>query len=156
MHFIKKNITHILLVVVGVLFVTYGVKLYSFGVDYEAKTIRNITLVDTSSTTYKQKQNTFFNTTGFFVDDLTGQKFRHAIQDKVYREFEAGGNKPIPMQKNLSQENLDNNVHGSIWKMLGILIFLVGSLFVIWVAVSKFFEYKAKFLYFLKYGNQNE
>lgn len=156
MKFLKKNLFPILFLIVGLSMAFWGTKLYLFGVDYEAKTTRDITLVDTSSTTYKHKQNTFYNTTGFFVDDLTGQRFRHAIQDKIYRDFEAGGNKPIPMQKNLSQENLDNNVHGSIWKMLGILIVLVGSLFVVWVAVSKFLAYKAKFLYFLKYGNQNE
>lgn len=156
MNFLKKNIFYILFFIIGVSLASAGIKLYLFGVDYEEKTTRNITLVDTSSTTYKHKQNTFYNTTGFFVDDLTGQRFRHAIQDKVYREFEAGGNKPIPMQKNLSQENLDNNVHGAIWKLLGILIFIVGSLFVIWVSVSKFVEYKEKFLYFIKCRNQNE
>lgn len=142
MNLLKKNIFYILFFIIGVILASGGIKLYTFGVDYEEKTIRNITLVDTSSTTYKHKRNTFFNTTGFFVDDLTGQRFRHAIQDKVYREFEASGNKPIPMQKNLSQENLDNNVHGSIWKLLGILIFIVGSLFVICISVSKFNEYK--------------
>ena len=142
MNLLKKNIFYILFFIIGVILASGGIKLYTFGVDYEEKTIRNITLVDTSSTTYKHKRNTFFNTTGFFVDDLTGQRFRHAIQDKVYREFEASGNKPIPMQKNLSQENLDNNVHGSIWKLLGILIFIVGSLFVICITVSKFNEYK--------------
>lgn len=84
MNLLKKNIFYILFFIIGVILASGGIKLYTFGVDYEEKTIRNITLVDTSSTTYKHKRNTFFNTNGFFVDDLTGQRFRHAIQDKVY------------------------------------------------------------------------
>lgn len=156
MQYIRKNLLCIFLFCVGVVMISYGVKLYNFGVNYEEKSTRNITLVDTSSTTYKQKQNTFYNTTGFFLDDLTGKRFRLAIQDKVYREFEAGGNKPIPMQKELSQENLDNNVHGAIWKLLGVLMFIVGNLFVIWVLVSKFVEYKAKWLHFVKFGKYQE
>lgn len=156
MQYIRKNLLCIFLFFVGVVMISYGVKLYSFGVDYEEKSTRNITLVDTSSTTYKQKQNTFYNTTGFFLDNLTGKRFRFAIQDKLYREFEAGGNKPIPMQKELSQENLDNNVYGAMWKLFGVLMFIVGSLFVIWVLLTKYYEYKAKWLNFLKFGKYHE
>jgi len=156
MNIFKKNILHIFVFLIGIILTTYGIKLYSFGINYKEKSIRSITLVDTSSTTYKHKRQTFYNTTGYFVDDLTGHRFRYPIQDKIYREFESGGNQPIQMKKNLSQENLDNNVHGTIWTFIGGLLFVIGCIFFIWVLISKFFEYKERFLYFLKYGNQNE
>lgn len=142
MSFIKRHIGKIIMLVMAVALISGGVNLFSFGIDYGVQSVRNVTMVDTRSTTYKHKQNTFYNTTGFFVDDLTGQRFYHSIRDKLYREFEAGGNKPIAMQLNLSQENLDNNAHAFIWRFLGGLMVFVGALIVLCYGLSFYFKHK--------------
>jgi len=142
MSFIKRNIGMIIMLSLAVVLLSGGGKLISFGIDYGVQSVRNVTLVDTRSSTYKHKQNTYYNTTGFFVDDLTGQQFYHSIRDKLYREFEAGGNKPIQTQLNLSQSALDNNGDPSFWTMLGGLLMLVGILIVLGCGLSWYFSNK--------------
>ena len=156
MNFLKNNLTFILLFVIGVLLICGGANFYSFAKSYTEKSSRNVTLVDTSSTTTKHKQKTYYNTNGFFVEDLTGQKFKVTIQDKLYREFEAGGNKPIKTQKILSQEEIDNGPRGLFSFLLAGMMFIVGGVFIICVLTNKFLEYTANLLHFIKYGNQNE
>lgn len=156
MNVIKKNFYHILFFVVGVVLIAYAFKLYAFGVDYETNVTHSVMLVDTASTTTKVKQNIHYNTTGYFIENSTGKKFQAPIQDKLYREFEAGGDKPIAMDKNLSQSEINQSGRGFLALIFSVIFVLVGSICVLCVAHSKFKEYKLKIQYFLKYGNQHE
>lgn len=156
MNVIKKNFYHILFFVVGVVLLSYAFKLYAFGVDYETEVTRPVMLVDTASTTTKVKQTTHYNTTGYFIEVSTGKKFQAPIQDKLYREFEAGGDKPIAMEKTLSQSEVNQSGRGFLAFIFSVIFILVGSICVLCVVHSKFKEYKLKIQYFLKYANQNE
>lgn len=156
MNVIKKNFYHILFFVVGVVLIAYAFKLYAFGVDYETNVTHSVMLVDTASTTTKVKQNIHYNTTGYFIENSTGKKFQAPIQDKLYRKFEAGGDKPIAMEKNLSQSEINQSGRGFLAFIFSVIFVLVGSISVLCVAHSKFKEYKLKIQYFFKYGNQNE
>ena len=155
MNVIKKNFYHILFFVVGVVLIAYAFKLYAFGVYYETNVTRSVMLVDTASTTTKVKQNIHYNTTGYFIENSTGKKFQAPIQDKLYREFEAGGDKPIAMEKNLSQSEINQSGRGFLAFIFSVIFTLVGSICVLCVAHSKFKEYKVKIQYFLKHGNQH-
>jgi len=142
MNIVKKNIRHILFFVAGIALISCAFKLYSFGVDYETKTIHSVILMDTASTLTKVKQNTFYNTIGYFIEVSTDKKFHSPIQDKLYREFEAGGNKPISMEKTLSKSEINHSGRGFLAFIFSFIFLIFGSVFILCVAYSKFKQYK--------------
>lgn len=93
-------------------------------------TVRDVTLYDTSVTSYKAKSNTVVNTKGYFLDKATNLKFTASIQDKLYREFQEGKNKPIDIQREFSIDDIENKSDGLIMKLCGtlLLVLLVGGL----------------------------
>lgn len=101
----------------------------------QAKSVRDVTLYDTSTESYQNKSNVNINTKGYFVDKTTGLKFSTTIQDKLYREFEEGKNKPIELQKELSLDVIESTRTGKLFTILGGFLWLVavvisGSFFV--------------------------
>lgn len=95
-----------------------------------AMTVRDVTLYDTSVTSYKAKSNTVVNTKGYFLDKATNLKFTASIQDKLYREFQEGKNKPIDIQRELSLDDIENKSDGPVMKLCAtlLLVMLVGGL----------------------------
>ena len=95
-----------------------------------AKTLRDVTLYDTSVTSYKVKSNTVVNTKGYFLDKATNLKFTASIQDKLYREFQEGKSKPIDIQREFSLDNIESKSDGLIMKLCAtlLLVMLVGCL----------------------------
>lgn len=93
-------------------------------------TVRDVTLYDTSVTSYKAKSNTVVNTKGYFLDKATNLKFTASIQDKLYREFQEGKNKPIDIQREFSIDDIENKSDGLIMKLCAtlLLVMLVGGL----------------------------
>lgn len=94
------------------------------------KTLRDVTLYDTSVSTYQAKSNTIVNTNGYFLDKATNLKFTASIQDKLYREFQEGKNKPIDIQREFSLDNIESKSDGLIMKLCAtlLLVMLVGGL----------------------------
>ena len=95
-----------------------------------AMTVRDVTLYDTTVTSYTSKNNTVVNTKGYFLDKSTNLKFTSSIQDKLYREFQEGKSKPIDIQREFSLDNIENKSDGLIMKLCAtmLLIMLVGGL----------------------------
>lgn len=94
------------------------------------RTLRDVTLYDTSVTSYKVKSNTVVNTNGYFLDKATNLKFKAPIQDKLYRDFQEGKSKPIEIQRAFSLDNIENKSDGLLMKLCAtlLLIMLVGGL----------------------------
>lgn len=95
-----------------------------------AMTVRDVTLYDTSVTSYTSKNNTVINTKGYFLDKSTNLKFTASIQDKLYREFQEGKGKPIDIQRAFSLDNIENKSDGLLMKLCAtlLLFMLVGGL----------------------------
>lgn len=91
----------------------------------QATSVREVTLYDTSTVSYQNKSNVRINTKGYFVDKTTGLKFSTAIQDKLYREFEEGKNKPIELQKEFSLDVIESVRTGKISAFLGAVLWLI-------------------------------
>lgn len=93
------------------------------------RTLRDVTLYDTSVTSYKVKNNTLINTNGYFLDKVTNLKFKSPIQDKLYRDFQEGKSKPIDIQREFNLDEIENSSDGPLLKFLGsvLIILLVGS-----------------------------
>lgn len=91
--------------------------------------LRDVTLYDTSVTSYKVKSNTIVNTNGYFLDKATNLKFKATIQDKLYRDFQEGKSKPIDIQREFNLDEIENSSDGPLLKFLGsvLIILLVGS-----------------------------
>lgn len=87
--------------------------------------LRDVTLYDTSVTSYKVKSNT----NGYFLDKATNLKFKATIQDKLYRDFQEGKSKPIDIQREFNLDEIENSSDGPLLKFLGsvLIILLVGS-----------------------------
>lgn len=126
----SRKIYAILVTVLAVLFFA-SYSMFDYGKDKIETTMRDVTLVDTSSISYAHKRNTYFNTRGHFVDDITKAQFTASISDKLYREFEANGNKPIKMQREFSQQNLEGNMNGKFFHDIGILLIALVSIFML-------------------------
>lgn len=93
------------------------------------RTLRDVTLYDTSVTSYKVKSNTVVNTNGYFLDKATNLKFKAPIQDKLYRDFQEGKSKPIDIQREFNLDDIESSSDGPLLKFLGsvLIILLVGS-----------------------------
>jgi hypothetical protein len=91
--------------------------------------LREVTLYDTSVTSYKVKSNTVVNTKGYFLDKETKLTFTAPIQDTLYREFQEGKNKQIAIQREFNLDTIENKSDGPLLKFLGsvLIILLVGS-----------------------------
>lgn len=91
----------------------------------QATSVRDVTLYDTSTVSYQNKSNVNINTKGYFVDKTTGLKFSTSIQDKLYREFEEGKNKPIELQKEFSLDAIESASTGKLLTLLGAVLWLI-------------------------------
>lgn len=91
--------------------------------------LRDVTLYDTSVTSYKVKSNTVVNTRGYFLDKETNLTFKAPIQDKLYREFQEGKNKQIVIQQEFNLDTIENKSDGPLLKFLAsvLIILLVGA-----------------------------
>jgi len=91
--------------------------------------LRDVTLYDTSVTSYKVKSNTVVNTKGYFWDKETNLTFTAPIQDKLYREFQEGKNKQIAIQREFNLDTIENKYDGPLFKFLAsvLIILLLGS-----------------------------
>lgn len=91
--------------------------------------LRDVTLYDTSVTSYKVKSNTVVNTKGYFLDKETNLRFTAPVQDKLYRDFQEGESKPIDIQREFNLDDIENSSDGPLLKFLGsvLIILLVGA-----------------------------
>lgn len=132
----KLNIKSIIIVgVISSIVLALTMSLYNYANGLLEKKVREVTMIDTKSVTYEHKRSIQYNTKGYFVDNLTGQKFYRSINDKTYRDFEASGNQPVTMKLELSQDNMNGNVTGDFWHTVSILLFIVNP-FCILIAMS--------------------
>lgn len=123
-----KTLGYALGVCVGVVCFVYCKNLYNDGLVLREYSEHKVMLVDTSTTSLTSKSDVEVNTIGFFVDEATGNRFRHPIQDKLYREFEKGENKPIPMTLVLNSDDMNGFQLGQFLIMAGGLGVLIGGL----------------------------
>lgn len=126
-----KNNKLLAFLVCGVIFCTLASSYLMFQESFKRTemTLRDVTLYDTSVTTYKAKSNIIVNTKGYFLDKATNLKFNAPIQDKLYRDFQEGKNKPIDIQREFNIDDIENSSDGPLLKFLGsvLIILLVGS-----------------------------
>lgn len=92
--------------------------------------LRDVTLYDTSVTSYKAKSNTVVNTNGYFLDKATNLKFKASIQDKLYRDFQEGKSKPIDIQREFNLDDIESSSDGLTLKFLASILILL----LIWAA----------------------
>jgi hypothetical protein len=90
-----------------------------------ALTVRDVTLYDTSVTSYKVKSNTVVNTKGYFLDKETNLKFTASIQDKLYREFQEGKSKPIDLQREFNLDTIEDTSDGPTLKFMAFVLILL-------------------------------
>lgn len=132
----KLNIKNTLIIAfISGIILALTLSLNSYSSSLLTKNVREVTMIDTKAVTYEHKKNVQYNINGYFIDNLTGQKFYRPINDKVYRDFEASGNQPVTMQLELSQDNMNGNVTGDFWRTVCIMLYLANP-FCVLIAMS--------------------
>ncbi|WYW02671.1 hypothetical protein Peetri_00083 [Pseudomonas phage vB_PpuM-Peetri] len=99
-----------------------GYYMFTVGQHRDEKVMRYALMVDTSADSSYHKSNYSYNTSGYYVDEETKLYFRDDISDKLYRQFEAGGNKPIRMSWPYSIDKREQTSIGFFYIMGGVML----------------------------------
>ncbi|WYW02433.1 hypothetical protein Lauda_00082 [Pseudomonas phage vB_PpuM-Lauda] len=105
-----------------VIMIISGYYMFTVGQHRSEKVMRYASMVDTSADSSRHKSNYSYNTSGYFRDEETNAFFRDDISDRLYRQFEAGGNKPIRMSWPYSIDKREQTSSGVFYMMGGVML----------------------------------
>ena len=110
---------------------------YNHSIYYTKKEMRHATMIDTSASHGKHS----YHTRGLFRDKETGAIFGDSIGDRLYRDFEKGGNQPIEVSWKYSREKRDQHSYGA-FGFLACLTIVIGYGFLWWAGIEQFLKYR--------------
>ncbi|WYW01715.1 hypothetical protein Voja6_00083 [Pseudomonas phage vB_PpuM-Voja-6] len=118
----SNKLKSLLLTQLVVVLLISGYYMFKVGQHRSEEVMRYASMVDTSADSARHKSNYSYNTSGYFRDEETNAFFRDDISDKLYREFEAGGNKPIRVSWHYSIDKREQTSIGVFYMMGGVML----------------------------------
>lgn len=125
----EKNVK-IVLIIVAIIFVAIGLKLYNSGSERHNPTDRSVTLLDVGVTIESIKSNKISSINGLFLYKSTGFSFFSPIDVNTLSHFKAGANQELNMVRSFSLDTVNGNDLGRFLMFLGVVSCFFGIAFI--------------------------